>query len=33
MLVPYFASSLVSRAVFQSNLAHAAVRAVTIGTR
>jgi malonate transporter len=31
MLVPYFASLLVSRAVFKSDLAHAAVRAVTIG--
>jgi len=31
MLVPYFASLLVSRVVFKSDLAHAAVRAVTIG--
>jgi malonate transporter len=31
MLVPYFASLLVSRAVFKSDLATAAVRAVTIG--
>ena len=31
MLVPYFASLLASRVVFKSDLAHAAVRAVTIG--
>src|SRR5579864_2507153 len=31
MLAPYFASLLVSRVVFKSDLAHAAVRAVTIG--
>lgn len=31
MLLPYFASLLISRYVFKSDLAHAAVRAVTIG--
>jgi malonate transporter len=31
MLLPYFASLLVSRFVFRTDLAHAAVRAVTIG--